>query len=248
MKSETFQICSPSAWRLFLPPADESAMADSRTGSVNGGRSDQGDITIDGVDDNDQVSGYAFTGVLRETQDSVEEFRVTTSNGDADAGSSSGAQVSLITKSGTNRFHGAAYEYFRPSNTVSNDYFKKQAQINSGETNRPPKLIRNIFGGDLGGPIMKNKLFFFANYEGSRMAESEIVSADHSDSALSAGRVAVHLWRKRGAAHTRTSHRAGYGEWLHCMQLASLSKSPRTQPERVGLLPVDARGQRNWVR
>jgi hypothetical protein len=161
---------------FFLPPPTNPAMADSRTGAVNGGRSDQGNITLDGVDDNDQVRGLAFTGVLRETQDSVEEFRVTTSNADADAGRSSGAQVSLITKSGTNKFHGSAYEYFRPSNTVSNNYFNKQAQLESGEANRPPKLIRNIFGGEVGGPIIKDKLFFFANYEGERIAESAIVS------------------------------------------------------------------------
>jgi hypothetical protein len=73
---------------LFLPTDNTS-----RTGSVNGGRSDQGNITVDGIDDNDQVNGYAFTGVLRETQDSVEEFRVTTSNADADAGRSSGHEV-----------------------------------------------------------------------------------------------------------------------------------------------------------
>jgi Carboxypeptidase regulatory-like domain/TonB dependent receptor len=161
---------------FFLPPPNNPALADSRTGAVNGGRSDQGNITLDGVDDNDQVRGLAFTGVLRETQDSVEEFRVTTSNADADAGRSSGAQVSLVTKSGTNKFHGAAYEYFRPSDTVSNDYFNKQAQLSSGLDNRPPKKIRNIFGADVGGPIFKDKLFFFGNYEGERIAESAIVN------------------------------------------------------------------------
>jgi hypothetical protein len=158
---------------LFLPNAD--SFNDSRSGAVNGGRSDQGNITIDGVDDNDQVNGTAFFGVLRETQDSIEEFRVTTGNGNADEGRSSGAQVSLVTKSGTNKYHGAAYEYNRPSNTVSNDFFNKQGQLASGEANRPPKLIRNIFGGDVGGPIFKDKLFFFANYEGERQAESKIV-------------------------------------------------------------------------
>lgn len=158
---------------LYLP--DDQGMS-SRSGAVNGGRSDQGDITIDGVDDNDQVNGYAFQGVLRETQDSIEEFRVTTSNGDADAGRSSGAQVSLLTKAGTNRYHGAAYEYFRPTNTVSNQFFLKQGQINSGEANRPPKLIRNIYGADVGGFIIKDKLFFFGNYEASRLAESQTVT------------------------------------------------------------------------
>lgn len=156
---------------LFLPQDGTS-----RTGAVNGGRSDQGNITVDGIDDNDQVNGYAFTGVLRETQDSVEEFRVTTSNADADAGRSSGAQVSMVTKSGTNKFHGAAYEYYRGTNTVSNQYFNKQAQLESGLPNRPPKLIRHIFGADVGGPVFKNKLFFFANYEAKRQSESQTVS------------------------------------------------------------------------
>jgi hypothetical protein len=149
---------------------------DSRSGAVNGARSDQSNITLDGVDDNDQVNGFAFTGVLRQTQDSIEEFRVVTGGGNADAGRSSGAQVSMVTKSGTNKFHGAAYEYNRPTFTVSNDFFNKQAQLNSGQANRPPKLIRNIFGGDLGGPIFKDKLFFFANYEGTRRAESAQVT------------------------------------------------------------------------
>src|SRR6266568_2794337 len=90
---------------LFLPSQTTS---DSRSGSVNGGRSDQGNITLDGVDDNDQVGGLAFTGVLRQTQDSIEEFRVTTGGSNADAGRSSGAQVSMVTKGGTNRFHGSA--------------------------------------------------------------------------------------------------------------------------------------------
>ena len=111
---------------------------------MNGGRSDQGNVTIDGVDDNDQVGGFAFTGVLRETQDSIEEFRVTTGSSNADAGRSSGAQISMVTKSGTNKFHGAAYEYNRPSITVANDWFNKQAELGSNSPNLPRKLIRNI--------------------------------------------------------------------------------------------------------
>ncbi len=158
-----------------IPAGTDPALQDSRSGSVNGGRSDQSNVTLDGVDDNDQLRGLAFTGVLRATQDSTEEFRVTTSNANADAGRSSGAQVSLVTKSGTNSFHGALYEYHRPTFTVANDFFLKNSQLASGEANRPPKLIRNIFGGDLGGPIVKDKLFFFANYEGTRQAESVIV-------------------------------------------------------------------------
>ncbi len=175
---------------LYLPTlgaSESNPGGDSRSGAVNGIRSDQGNVTIDGVDDNDQVFGYAFTGVLRQTQDSIEEFRVATSNTNSDEGRSAGAQVSLITKSGTNQFHGAAYEYNRPTLTVSNNWFVKQAELNSGESNTPPKLIRNIFGGAVGGPIVKDKLFFFGNYEGNRQAEDEVVTQTVPTASYQAG-------------------------------------------------------------
>jgi hypothetical protein len=171
---------------LYLPSATTH---DSRSGSVNGGRSDQGNVTLDGIDDNDQVNGYAFTGVLRATQDSVEEFRVTTGDSNADAGRSSGAQVSMVTKSGTNKFHGAAYEYNRNSLGVANDWFNKQAQITSGLPNRPGKLVRNIYGADLGGPFKKDKLFFFGNYEASRISENQQVTQTAPTAAYQAGNI-----------------------------------------------------------
>jgi hypothetical protein len=150
--------------------------ADSRNGAVNGGRSDQTNITIDGIDDNDQIKGYAFHGALRATLDSIQEFRVTTTNANADAGRSSGAQVTLITKSGTNKFHGSLYEYNRATFTSANDWFNKQAQLLSGLPNRPGELIRNTFGTSIGGPIKKNRLFFFATYEGQRTRENSQIT------------------------------------------------------------------------
>src|SRR4051794_13670951 len=154
---------------------DVNQNADTRSGAVNGARSDQSNITLDGVDVNDEVNGYAFTSVLPVTLDSVQEFRVTTTNYGADAGRSSGAQVSLITKSGTNNWHGSAYEYHRNTITSANDYFVKQSELARGEPNKPPKLLRNIFGGSVGGPILKDRLFFFANYEGYRQREENSV-------------------------------------------------------------------------
>src|SRR6266852_2624244 len=146
---------------------------DSRNGAVNGARSDQSNITLDGVDVNDQSNGYAFTSVLPITQDSVQEFRVTTSNYNADQGTGSGAQVSLITKSGTNTFHGALYEYHRNTITSANDYLVKQSELNIGDPNKPLQLNRNIFGVSVGGPLQKDRLFFFTNYEGTREREQQ---------------------------------------------------------------------------
>ena len=145
--------------------------SDSRSGTVNGARSDQTNVTLDGLDDNNQEQGLAFTGVLRPTLDSTEEYRVATTNANADSGRSSGAQVSIVTRSGTNAFHGSVYEYNRSFGTA-NDWFNKASQIQAGERNRPGKLIRNTFGAWAGGPIKKDKLFFFGTYEGQRTAEN----------------------------------------------------------------------------
>ena len=146
---------------------------DTRNGAVNGARSDQSNVTLDNVDVNDQSNGYAFTSVLPVTQDSVQEFRVTTTNYGADQGQGSGAQVALVTKSGTNGFHGALYEDMRNTITSANDYLVKQSQLNIGLPNKPLQLNRNIFGAAVGGPIQKDRLFFFANYEGTREREEQ---------------------------------------------------------------------------
>ena len=161
--------------------------SDTRSGAVNGMRSDQSNVTLDGIGVNDQNNGYAFTSVLNVPPDSVQEFRVTTANSNADSGYSSGAQVSLVTKSGTNAFHGSAYEYNRNTIFSANDPFLKGSQLSSGEPNKAPKLLRNLFGATLGGPVMKNRLFFFANYEGRRDAQGSSVLRTVPSATLRAG-------------------------------------------------------------
>ena len=156
---------------LFLG-SDNNQQYDSRTGASTGGRSDQSNLMLDGISNNDEVRGLAFTGVLRATLDSVEEFRVTTSGIGADGGRGSGAQISLLTRSGSNNFHGSLYEYNRSSIGEANDWFNKQAELLEGLENQPGKLIRNTFGVTFSGPIKHDRLFIFANYEGQRTAEN----------------------------------------------------------------------------
>jgi carboxypeptidase family protein len=148
---------------VFIGNTDaDGNTTDMRNGSVNGGKSDQANVTLDGVDVNDQQNGFAFFSVLRVTLDAVQEFRVTTTSPNSDQGRSSGAQVSLITKSGSNQFHASAYEFHRNTITSANDWFNNAAGVPR------QKLIRNVFGGALGGPVVKDRLFFFLNYEGRR--------------------------------------------------------------------------------
>jgi hypothetical protein len=145
---------------------------DSRAGAVAGARSDQTNVTVDGLDNNDQLQGLAFQGALRVPLDSIQEFRVTTTNSNADSGRSSGAQVNMVTKSGTNSLHGTLYEYNRSNIGQANDWFNKQAEVKAGEPNVPGVLHRNTFGAWVGGPIMKDRFFFFGGYEGQRTNEA----------------------------------------------------------------------------
>jgi hypothetical protein len=132
-------------------------------GFVNGARNDQQNIVLDGVDNNQQQAGGAFTGALPTTLDSVQEFIVQTAGQTASNGRSSGAQVQLVTKSGSNDFHGSAYETYRSRGTSAANYF---APVNSATGKREAAgLIRHIPGGSVGGPVIKDKLFFFAAFE-----------------------------------------------------------------------------------
>jgi len=147
----------------------------TRSGFVNGGRADQSNITLDGVDVNEQQDGLdvitdeAFASVLRVTRDSLQEFRVTTTNPNAEQGRSSGAQVSLVTRSGSNQWHGSLFEIHRNTITTANDFFNNAAGVER------PQLLRNIFGGSIGGPVKKDKAFFFFTYEGFREATATSV-------------------------------------------------------------------------
>ncbi len=102
---------------------------DPRSGAVSGARADQSNITLDGIDVNDPQFGTAYASALRMTLDSLQEFRVSTSNYGAEAGRSSGPQVSLVTRSGTNDFHGSANWVQRDTRFSSNAYFLKLSQL-----------------------------------------------------------------------------------------------------------------------
>ncbi|HEY0378535.1 MAG TPA: carboxypeptidase-like regulatory domain-containing protein [Pyrinomonadaceae bacterium] len=179
----------------------------TRTGYVNGGRADQANVLLDGVDNNEQQRGLdvvtdeAFASVLRSTPDSLQEFRVVTTNPNAEQGRSSGAQVSLITKSGTNDWHGSLFEYHRNTATTANDFFNNAAgeygpedlpvqlgQKNAGDPIAPrPQLLRNVFGGSVGGPIKKDRAFLFFTYEGFREASETPVVREVPTATLGQG-------------------------------------------------------------
>ena len=207
---------------------------DSRTGSVNGVRSDQNNVTIDGLDDNDQRTGDAFTGILRETLDSIDEFRVTTGMANSDQGRSAGAQVNLVTKSGTDQFHGAAYEYNRNTDTAANNWFNKNGQLSSGLPNIPGKYIRNTYGADLGGPVKKKKLFFFGNYEASHIRENAQVQREVPTASLKAGNI---IYQSGGVNITQTPQEIAATDTL-CSANGTCPWGPGVDPNILTMLSL----------
>src|SRR6516162_7283636 len=130
--------------------------------SVNGGRGRSNNYMVNGGDGNDI---FVNSPAIQPSPDAVEEFRVLTNTFDAEYGRNSGSVVNVVTKSGTNQLHGDFYEYFRNTVLDANTFFNNAASV------PVPDFKQNQFGGTLGGPIQKDRTFFFGSYEGRRIRE-----------------------------------------------------------------------------
>jgi hypothetical protein len=137
------------------------------TGEVTGSRSDQSTFNLDGVDVSDNLIGVPFRTVVPVPTESIDELRVTVANPNATFGRSAGSQVTFVTKRGTDQFHGAVYEYYQGAVLNANRWDNNRIGL------KKPGLVDNRFGTSLGGPIWKDKFFFFFNYEGRRLPGSE---------------------------------------------------------------------------
>jgi hypothetical protein len=145
--------------------------------NVNGMGSDQNNYMMDGATVTNYGSGGGaqsgnFPGIGIPNPDAIQEFKIQTSQYDAEYGRNPGASVNVVTRGGTNQFHGAAWEFFRNTFLDANDIFNKQSEKALGEPNKPEPLNENLFGGTIGGPIKKDKVFFFGSYQGFRQLNS----------------------------------------------------------------------------
>src|ERR1051325_11679378 len=141
--------------------------------SVGGQRGTFNSLQVDGVDNNNTFFGQAFgRGGVRPpyqfSEESVQEFQVNQNGFSAEFGRAGGAVINVVTKSGTNEFHGGAFEYFRDESLNANDPIVKANQSRAGQPNKRAKLQINQFGGRFGGPISRNRAFFFFTYDGQR--------------------------------------------------------------------------------
>jgi len=141
-----------------LPPVQDSALSTRGDFAMhaNGGREEFNNYLLDGVDNNDQDTNRY---VMQPSVDAIQEFKIATNSYGAQYGRNAGGQVNVITRSGTNEFHGFLYEYLRNRDVDARNFF---------DGSDKPQLIRNQFGGGMGGPLIANRTFFFADYDGLR--------------------------------------------------------------------------------
>ncbi len=157
---------------MQTPQADTRGNAASGAFSANGLRPAQNNYLLDGIDNNsnavDFLNGTNF--VILPPLDAIQEFKVQTADFSAELGRSAGAVLNATVKSGTNSLHGAVWEFFRNDKLDAADWFEDNSGIAKGE------LRLNQFGGTVGGPIIKNKFFFFGDYEGKRRVQGNTAS------------------------------------------------------------------------
>ena len=153
------------------PQADTRGNAASGAFSANGLRPAQNNYLLDGIDNNsnavDFLNGTNF--VILPPLDAIQEFKVQTADFSAELGRSAGAVLNATIKSGTNSIHGAVWEFFRNDKLDAADWFEDNAGIQKGE------LRQNQFGASIGGPIIKDKLFYFGDYEGFRRVQGTVL-------------------------------------------------------------------------
>jgi hypothetical protein len=147
---------------------DVRAGQDASFSHVNGLRQGSNNSTLDGIDVNDSVAPRMGLSLTANNTDSIEQVSVITSGFNPEYGRSAGSEIQLVTRSGTNEYHGNVFDYLRNTDLNANDWFNNQ----SGGT--VPQFIQNIYGGTFGGPIRKNRTFIFGNFQGRRTHQQAV--------------------------------------------------------------------------
>lgn len=198
-------------------------------GAISGARTDQGNITIDGLDINDQATGQAFAPTIAVSLEALQEVRTITSGETADYGRSSGGMINLVTRGGTNDWHGNLREYNRNTDFAANDWFNNR----DGVARAP--LIRNQFGGSLGGPVKKDKLFFFFDYEGLRRTSSEQIERAVPTASFLAGNLAYINNSVDPATGTTCSGASRINRNPSCISFLSPTDIATIDPQHTGV-------------
>lgn len=220
---------------------------------VNGSRERNNNFLLDGTDNNDTDVPGNPSGVSSLNPDATQEFRVITSNYLPEYGRNTGAVVDIKTKGGTNALHGTGYWFGRYAASGARDFFNHTVDSSTGQVEPKNPFVRNQFGGSLGGPIKKDKLFWFANYEGERFITSRVATSVVPTAALKTGiftvnGVAVDASANSSQNVTGQLFGANLGLDPKIQQVLSLYPAPNANTEIAGAtgdfqFPVQSRFQ-----
>lgn len=158
---------SPLSLVAFVPGASVDP-SDPTFTRINGARQGSNNTRLDGIDVNDSVAPRLGLSMTAVNTDSLEEVRIITNGGKAEYGRNAGGQVEMVTRSGGNQYHGSAFNFLRNTSLNANNWF------NNASGAKRPVFIQNIFGGQVGGPILRDKLFFFGNFQGRRTTQGVV--------------------------------------------------------------------------
>lgn len=186
-------------WPLMLAlysPGVQTEGGSALSARVNGTRLGATTTRLDGIDINQGIAPALGLAVAPLNPDSVEEFRIVTSGAKAEYGHGAGAQIEMLTRSGTNALHGSIFEYHRNTALNANNFFNNSARPGIPR----PKFIQSVFGGSLGAPIRRDRTFIFANFQGRRTAEQNVVNRRVLTPEARAG---VFRWRAPGSSEIR---------------------------------------------
>ena len=183
---------TPVTLAVFQPGVQINA-GDQSFSHVDGLRGGSNNSKLDGIDVNDSLVPRLGLTLTANNTDSISEFRVVTEGGKAEYGRSAGGQVEMVTRSGTNQYHGNAFDYLRNTDLNANDYFNNKTGIPT------PKFIQNIYGGSFGGPILHDKTFIFGNFQGRRTRQETVRTRTVYTDAARAG---LFTWTDSAGTHT----------------------------------------------
>ncbi len=172
LNGRNFTFLAQLSAGVNVSQADTRGNAASGAFTANGLQSAQNNYLLDGIDNNSNAADFlnGTNYVILPPVDAIQEFKVQTADFSAELGRSAGAVLNATVKSGTNSIHGAVWEFFRNDKLDAADWFEDNEGLKKGE------LRQNQFGGAIGGPIIKNKLFYFGDYEGLRRVQGTVLT------------------------------------------------------------------------
>ena len=199
--------------------------------NVNGTRDRAQNFTLDGIDINEDSAPGSDFSPLRTNPDSISEFRVLTSNFTADYGRDSGAEVTMVTRSGSNQFHGEGFWFYQTPSLQANQYVNNEFGIGK------PQYVQHIYGGSVGGPIWKNKTFFFVNLQRLHTHQTAQITSDVYTDAARKGLFRYVINGKNGPAGSSNPSVDANGNVLPGVNVGTYDIGAK-DPQSIGLDPT----------